>query len=37
MNHMRMKGTDFSAVLTPFMDGVAALRDPRGTLGEAHE
>jgi hypothetical protein len=37
MNHIRMKSTAFSAFLTPFTDGVAALRDPRGTLGEAHE
>jgi hypothetical protein len=37
MSHIRMKSTAFSALLTPFTDGVAALRDPRGTLGEAHE
>jgi hypothetical protein len=37
MSHTRMNSTAFSAVLTPFTDGVAALRDPRGTLDEAHE
>jgi hypothetical protein len=37
MSHIRMKSTALSALLTPLTDGVAALRDPRGTLGEAHE
>jgi len=35
MTDTRMNSTAFSAI-SPYTDGVVALRNPRRTLGEAH-